>query len=112
MSAPAASPRSCITVREVMVALPDIFSLPSDLMLDEAMAKVVEGQHSRIPIYDPQRGPEHIVGVLYYKDLMRWMRIRLSNLGQSSARSRVSWTPSSRTCGWQGLRTSTALATS
>jgi len=54
-------------------------------MLDEALARVVEGQHSRIPIYDPQRGPEHIVGVLYYKDLMRWMRLRLSNLGQSTA---------------------------
>jgi putative hemolysin len=74
-----------ITVREVMVARPDIFSLPSDLLLDEALARVVEGQHSRIPIYDPQRGPEHIVGVLYYKDLMRWMRLRLSNLGQTSS---------------------------
>ena len=78
-----------ITVREVMVARPDIFSLPSDLMLDDALAKVVEGQHSRIPVYDPQRGPEHIVGVLYYKDLMRWMRLRLSNLGQTTA-TRVS----------------------
>lgn len=74
-----------ITVKEVMVARPDIFSLPSDLPLDEAIGRVVEGQHSRIPIYDPQRGPEHIVGVLYYKDLMRWMRLRLSNLGQSTA---------------------------
>src|SRR5436190_10101608 len=74
-----------ITVREVMVARPDIFSLPADLMLDEALARVVEGQHSRIPVYDPQRGPEHIVGVLYYKDLMRWMRLRLSNLGQTTA---------------------------
>jgi len=74
-----------LTVREVMVARPDIFSLPSDLLLDDALAKVVEGQHSRIPVYDPQRGPEHIVGVLYYKDLMRWMRLRLSNLGQATA---------------------------
>lgn len=74
-----------ITVREVMVARPDIFSLPSDLTLDDALVRVVDGQHSRIPIYDPQRGPEHIVGVLYYKDLMRWMRLRLSNLGQTSA---------------------------
>jgi putative hemolysin len=74
-----------ISVRAVMVARPDIFSLPSDLMLDEALVRVVEGQHSRVPIYDPQRGPEHIVGVLYYKDLMRWMRLRLSNLGQSVA---------------------------
>jgi CBS domain containing-hemolysin-like protein len=54
-------------------------------LLDDALARVVEGQHSRIPVYDPQRGPEHIVGVLYYKDLMRWMRLRLSNLGQTTA---------------------------
>ena len=74
-----------ITVREVMVARPDIFSLPSDLQLDEALVRVIERQHSRIPVYDPQRGPEHIVGVLYYKDLMRWMRLRLSNLGQTTA---------------------------
>src|SRR5258708_13378025 len=74
-----------ITVPESMLAHPDIFSLPSDLMLDEALVRVVEGQHSRVPVYDPQRGPEHIVGVLYYKDLMRWMRLRLSNLGQSVA---------------------------
>ena len=70
-----------ITVREVMVARPDIFSLPADLTLDEAPTRVIEGQHSRIPIYDPQRGPEHIVGVLYYKDLMRWVRLRLTNVG-------------------------------
>src|SRR2546425_11908710 len=74
-----------IRVSAVMVARPDIFSLPSDLGLDEALVRVVEGQHSRIPVYDPQRGPEHIVGVLYYKDLMRWMRLRLSNLGQTTA---------------------------
>jgi len=39
-----------ITVRQVMVARPDIFSLPSDLTLDEALNRVVEGQHSRIPV--------------------------------------------------------------
>src|SRR5713226_451682 len=68
-----------ITVREVMVARPDIFSLPSDLTLDEALNRVVEGQHSRIPVYDRQSGPEHIVGVLYYKELVRWVRLRLVN---------------------------------
>jgi putative hemolysin len=67
-----------ITVREVMVPRPDIFSLPADLNLDEALSRIVEEQHSRIPVYDPQRGPEHIVGVLYTKDLMRWMRLRLT----------------------------------
>ncbi len=67
-----------ITVRKVMVPRPAIFSLPGDLSLDEALAKVVEEQHSRIPVYDPQRGPEHIIGVLYAKDLMRWTRLRLT----------------------------------
>jgi putative hemolysin len=67
-----------IAVREVMVPRPRIFSLPGDLSLDEAHSRVVEEQHSRIPVYDPQSGPEHIIGVLYAKDLMRWTRVRLN----------------------------------
>src|SRR3954470_8736388 len=67
-----------VTVREVMVPRPDIFSLPGDLTIAEALGRVVEEQHSRIPVYDPQRGPEHIIGVLYAKDLMRWTRLRLT----------------------------------
>src|SRR5271170_5111093 len=66
-----------IAARQVMVPRTRIFSLPADLNLDEALARVVDEQHSRVPVYDPQRGPEHIVGVLYAKDLMRWTRLRL-----------------------------------
>jgi putative hemolysin len=66
-----------VTVREIMVPRPDIFSLPANLPLDEALTRVVEEQHSRVPVYDPQRGPEHIIGLLYSKDLTRWMRLRL-----------------------------------
>ena len=66
-----------ITARQVMVPRTRIFSLPADLNLDEALSRVVEEQHSRVPVYDPQRGPEHIIGVLYAKDLMRWTRMRL-----------------------------------
>jgi putative hemolysin len=70
----------------VMVPRPDIFSLPGDLSLDDALGRVVEEQHSRIPIYDPKSGPEHIIGVLYAKDLMRWTRLRLTiNPGQPVA---------------------------
>ena len=65
-----------ITVRQVMVPRPRIFSLPADMPLDQASARVVEEQHSRVPVYDPQRGPEHIVGLLYSKDVSRWMRMR------------------------------------
>ncbi len=39
---------------------------------------MVDEQHSRVPVYDPQRGPEHIIGVLYAKDLMRWLRYRVN----------------------------------
>ena len=79
-----------ITARQVMVPRTRIFSLASDLNLDEALSRGVEDQHSRIPIYDPQRGPEHIVGVLYAKDLMRWMRLRLSLTSAPPAAMRVS----------------------
>jgi magnesium and cobalt exporter, CNNM family len=67
-----------ISVREIMVPRPDIFSLPGDMSLEEALQRVVDEQHSRVPIYDARRGPEHIIGVLYAKDLMRWMRYRIN----------------------------------
>src|SRR5437660_5656053 len=74
-----------ITARQVMVPRTKIFSLPSDLTLNEALSRVADAQHSRVPVYDPQRGPEHIVGVLYAKDLMRWTRLRLLNAAPSAA---------------------------
>ena len=79
-----------IAARQVMVARPNIFSLPADLSLDEALSRVVEEHYSRIPIYDRQRGPEHIVGVLYAKDLMRWTRLRLTAGAAPAAAQRVS----------------------
>ena len=79
-----------ITARQVMVPRTRIFSLPSDLNLDEALSRVVDDQHSRVPVYDPQRGPEHIVGVLYAKDLMRWTRQRLGPAAVPPAAQRIS----------------------
>jgi CBS domain containing-hemolysin-like protein len=79
-----------ITARQVMVPRTRIFSLPSDLNLDEALSRVVDDQHSRVPVYDPQRGPEHIVGVLYAKDLMRWTRQRLGPVVAPPAAQRIS----------------------
>src|SRR5271165_3150158 len=79
-----------VFVREIMVPRPDIFSLPGDMPLDEAFQKVADEQHSRVPVYDPERGPEHIIGVLYAKDLMRWLRYRLSPSMQGQLPSRSS----------------------
>ena len=78
-----------ITVRQVMVPRPLIFSLPADLPLDVALARVIEEQHSRIPVYDPQRGLEHIIGLLYSKDLTRWMRLRYVKPPTDAASARL-----------------------
>jgi CBS domain containing-hemolysin-like protein len=39
----------------------------------------VEEQHSRVPVYDPQKGKENIIGLLYSKDVSRMMQMRLSS---------------------------------
>jgi putative hemolysin len=67
-----------LAVREIMVPRHEIFSLSAELPLEEAMAKVVEEQHSRVPVYDPDKGRENIIGLLYSKDLSRVMYTRLS----------------------------------
>jgi magnesium and cobalt exporter, CNNM family len=78
-----------ITVRQVMVPRPGIFSLPADMPLEQALARVVEDQHSRVPVYDPQRGSEHIIGLLYSKDLTRWMRLRYTKPPSDPAAARL-----------------------
>ena len=78
-----------LTAREIMVPRPDIFSLPASLLLEDALKRVSEEHHSRIPVYDPQRGPEQIVGVLYARDLIRWIRLKVSLPPGHSAGARL-----------------------
>ncbi len=72
---------SHVVVREIMTPRGKFFSLPADMSLERASARVVEEQHSRVPVYDPARGPEHVVGVLYSKDVARLMHFRATALG-------------------------------
>jgi CBS domain containing-hemolysin-like protein len=65
-----------VTVREIMTPRQQIFSLPSQMLVEEASAKVIDHMHSRVPVYEEARGPEHIVGVVYSKDLARLMFFR------------------------------------
>ena len=78
-----------ITVRQVMVPRHSVFSLPTDMPLEQALARVVEEQHSRVPVYDAERGPEHMVGLLYSKDLTRWMRARYTLPANSPSAQRL-----------------------
>ncbi|HEX8813651.1 MAG TPA: hemolysin family protein, partial [Terracidiphilus sp.] len=65
-----------VTVREIMTPRQKILSLPASMPVEEAAARVIDLQHSRVPVYDDSRGPEHIVGVVYSKDLARLMYFR------------------------------------
>ena len=65
-----------VPVREIMTPRQKIFSLPSNLPIEAATAQVLEHMRSRVPVYDESRGPEHIVGVVYSKDLARLMFFR------------------------------------
>jgi putative hemolysin len=76
-----------VSIREIMTPRQKIFSLPSNMLLEEASAKVIEHMHSRVPVYDESRGPEHVVGVVYSKDLARLMYFRPAT--RSSAMSFV-----------------------
>jgi putative hemolysin len=65
-----------VLIREIMTPRQNIFSLPSDMLIEEASARVIARQFSRIPIYDETRSPEHIIGAIYAKDLARLMYFR------------------------------------
>jgi putative hemolysin len=65
-----------VPVREIMTPRQKIESLPSNMLVEEASAKVIDLLHSRVPVYDESRGPEHIVGVVYSKDLARLIFFR------------------------------------
>jgi CBS domain containing-hemolysin-like protein len=65
-----------VSIREIMTPRQKIFSLPSNMRLEEASAKVIARHRSRVPVYDEARGPEHIIGVVYARDLARLIFFR------------------------------------
>lgn len=71
---------SHVFVREIMTPRGKIFSLPATLTLEQASAKIVDEQHSRVPVFDPKRGPEHIIGIVYSKDVSKLMHFRATAL--------------------------------
>jgi len=82
-----------IVVREVMTPRGKIFALPAEMPVEEASVRIVEEQHSRVPVYDAEdgdaaRGPEHIIGVVYSKDISRLMQFqRTAQMHRDTART-------------------------
>ncbi|HEX3570415.1 MAG TPA: hemolysin family protein [Acidobacteriaceae bacterium] len=81
-----------VTVREVMTPRGKIFSLPADMPIERASARIIEEQHSRVPVYEVKgEGPgavgdiDRIIGVVYSKDISRLMHFRAVTLGLGGA---------------------------
>jgi CBS domain containing-hemolysin-like protein len=68
-----------VPTREIMTPRQNIFALPSNMPVEEAFAKIIARHHSRVPVYDEARGPEHIVGVAYSRTLARLLFFRSSS---------------------------------
>lgn len=81
-----------VSIREIMTPRQKIFSLPSNMLLEEASAKVIARHRSRVPVYDETRGPEHIIGVVYARDLARLIFFRsASQRNQSQPQQLEIW---------------------
>lgn len=57
------------SAREIMTPRHNIVSLPVDSELDQVLSVMAEHKYARVPVYEDR--PEHIVGIVHYKDLMR-----------------------------------------
>jgi CBS domain containing-hemolysin-like protein len=65
-----------VPVREIMTPRQKIFSLSASMQVEEAGGRLVARHHSRVPVYEEARGPEHIIGVVYARDLARLLFYR------------------------------------
>jgi CBS domain containing-hemolysin-like protein len=63
-----------VNTREIMTPRRDIVSVSVDATLDELLRTTLRHKYSRMPVYDGT--PEHIIGIVHYKDLIRAWQIR------------------------------------
>lgn len=65
---------SDITAKEIMVPRPDIVALNISIPKDVIVSKVIEEGYSRLPVYKDTI--DHIIGVIYSKDLLSLLEHR------------------------------------
>jgi CBS domain containing-hemolysin-like protein len=63
-----------LSAREIMTPRRDIVSVSSAAPLDQVLETMVGSQHSRLPVWEEE--PEHMVGVVFFKDMLRLWRDR------------------------------------
>jgi len=62
--------------QQIMVPRVDVVALEAEATVDEALKAIQDSGFSRIPVYDDTI--DHVIGVLYAKDLLRCLRERAS----------------------------------
>ncbi|MDQ1473299.1 MAG: magnesium and cobalt exporter, family [Bryobacterales bacterium] len=67
-----------LAVREVMQPRHDVVSVPVNATLDEVLETMVQSQHSRLPVWE--EAPEHMVGVVFFKDMLRLWHERRNSM--------------------------------
>jgi len=63
-----------VNTRQIMTPRRDIISVSVDASLDELLRLTLRHKYSRMPVYE--ENPEHILGILHYKDLIRAWQLR------------------------------------
>jgi putative hemolysin len=58
-----------VNARQIMTPRMEIISVSVDASLDELLRITLEHKYSRLPVYESK--PEHIIGIVHYKDLVR-----------------------------------------
>lgn len=58
-------------VRSVMIPRTDMVGVPADFRAVDVMEVVLLNGYSRVPVYDPEKGVDEVVGVVFARDLMR-----------------------------------------
>lgn len=73
------------SAREIMTPRHDIVSLSIDADLEQVLNVMVEHKFTRVPVYEDR--PEQIIGIIHFKDLMRfWDERRFAHERQRTAR--------------------------
>ena len=65
-----------VNTREVMTPRLDVVSISVDATLDDLLRLTLEHKYSRLPVFEG--APDHIVGLVHYKDLMQAWQERKS----------------------------------
>jgi putative hemolysin len=74
-----------ISAREVMTPRMEVVSVPVETSLDDLLRITMEHMYSRLPVYEGK--PEHIIGIVHFKDLMRaWQERKIANDRRQPAR--------------------------